>query len=535
MSMLPLAPVYLLLVDDLEENLLALEGLLRRDGLTLLKARSGREALELLLQYDAALALVDVQMPEMDGFELAEIMRGSARTRNVPIIFLTAGSADQQRRFRGYEAGAVDFLQKPIEPDVLKGKASVFFDLYRQRQEVARQRDELRIATEENAKLLMETQQYAAALKENDRRKDEFLATLAHELRNPLAPICNGLQILRQAPNDDIGEKVREMMHRQLAHMVRLIDDLLDMSRVSKGKIELRKERVELQVVIESALESSRPQIEVGRHVLTSDVPDEPVWLDADLTRLAQVISNLLNNAAKYTPEGGHIGLTVRRERETVTIVVSDDGVGIPPDMQARIFELFTQLGDTLVHSQGGLGIGLALAKHLVELHGGTIRGESPGPGKGSTFTVCLPVAVAELNSAPMAGAQIARTRAAGLRVLVVDDNIDAAETTAWMLEALGHHPTLAYDGTQALAMARALRPQAILMDIGLPGMNGYEVCRLLRQDSLFKDTLIIAQTGWGQQRDRQMAQEAGFDHHLVKPVHLDDVAGLLADITVAS
>src|ERR1700761_9025866 len=255
--------VSFLLVDDLEENLLSLEALLRRDGLVLLKARSGDAALELLLQHDVALALVDVQMPGLNGFELAELMRGNERTRRVPIIFVTAGNADSQRRFRGYEAGAVDFIHKPIEADILRSKADVFFELYRQRQQIAAQRDELKAQ--------------ADALKEADRRKDEFLATLAHELRNPLAPLRNGLDILRRNPDKESASEIRDMMDRQLVHLVRLIDDLLDVSRVSQGKIELRKERIRAADVLRAALESSQPLIDSVGHSLTVDVPPEPI------------------------------------------------------------------------------------------------------------------------------------------------------------------------------------------------------------------------------------------------------------------
>ena len=373
-----IGPVYFLLVDDLEENLLSLEGLLRRDGLVLLKARSGPQALELLLQYDVALAILDVQMPEMDGYELAELMRGTERTRRAPIIFLTAGAADRQRRFRGYEAGAVDFLNKPIEPDILRSKASVFFELYQQRNQIAAQRDELK--------------SYAAALTEADRRKDEFLATLAHELRNPLAPIRNGLDILRTSPTAPNAEEIRDVMDRQLSHLVRLVDDLLDVSRVSQGKIDLRKARVALSDVIKTAVDASNPLIIAGRHELKLDMPEAPVWLDADLMRLSQVVSNLLNNAAKYTPEGGTIVLSTRREGEEAVVTVSDNGVGIPSDMLPRVFDLFTQVRDNLDRSRGGLGIGLALVKQLVEMHGGSITAESAGPGKGSAFRLRLPV-----------------------------------------------------------------------------------------------------------------------------------------------
>lgn len=527
--MKPLEPVYFLLVDDLEENLLALEALLRRDGLVLLKARSGIEALEILLERDIALALLDVQMPDMDGFELAELMRGIERTKRVPIIFLTAARTDQQRRFRGYEAGAVDFLEKPIEPDILRGKTEVFFDLYRERQEVARQRDELKAASEENARLLQETREYAGALEDADRRKDEFLATLAHELRNPLAPIRNGLQILQGAPRGEQAEKVRGIMERQLSHMVRLIDDLLDMSRISKGKIELRRERVKVQDVVRLAIETSRPQIENAQHTLDIDLPAEPLWIDADMTRIAQALGNLLNNAAKYTPNGGTISLAATQNDGSVSIAVRDNGVGIPKEMLGKVFELFTQVEHAMEHSRGGLGIGLSLSKNLIEMHGGTIEAESAGTGQGSCFTITLPLADSVAPDIPVAATPAQTT--SPLKVLVVDDNAASAQTTAWMLEALGHKPTIAYDGMQALSAAREVKPDAVLLDIGLPQLSGYDVCRMLRQDPLFEKTLIVAQTGWGQERDREKSREAGFDHHLVKPVDLKEFASLLAGI----
>lgn len=512
-----LDPVHFLLVDDREENLLSLEALLKREGLVLLKARSGTEALELLLTHDVALALLDVQMPGMDGFELAEIMRGTERTRRVPIIFLTAGNADRQRRFRGYEAGGVDFLHKPVEPDILRSKAEVFFELERQRQRLKR-------AAEEN-------QNYAEALKDADRRKDEFLATLAHELRNPLAPIRNGLQILRMDPTGDAAEKVREMMDRQLTHLVRLIDDLLDVSRVSQGKIDLRKERISLQSVLQAAIEVSRPLIEAANHTLTLRVPEELIWIEADLTRLAQIVSNLLNNAAKYTPESGSITLSVGLDEGKVTISVSDNGLGIPADMLPKVFELFTQVDRNLERSQGGLGIGLALVYRLVEMHGGSIQAHSAGLGRGSTFTMRLPLAAGVAEIAPVPASPEEPATGPSLNVLVVDDNLASAKTIGWMLELIGHRYTLAHDGPEALQTAHSLRPDAILLDIGLPGMNGYDVCRELRKDPAFQRTVMIAQTGWGQERDRRLAREAGFDHHLIKPVNLQELTGLLAKI----
>ncbi len=289
-----ISAVPILIVDDLQENLLSLEALLRRDGLEFIKARSGAEALEILLLQEVALALLDVQMPEMDGFELAEIMRGSERTRRIPIIFLTAGSNDRARRFRGYEAGAVDFLEKPLEADILRSKVAVFSELYLQRRQLAVQRDNLSVFAEEHLRLLKDARDSAQALKEADIRKDEFLATLAHELRNPLAPISNGLQILRMAPEGPRAEEVREMMERQLTHMVRLIDDLLDVSRVSRGRIDLRKMRMSLQAAVHLALESSSPLVEGNEHRLALDIPEEPFWVEGDLTRLAQVVRTCL-------------------------------------------------------------------------------------------------------------------------------------------------------------------------------------------------------------------------------------------------
>lgn len=508
-------PVYFLLVDDLEENLLSLEALLRREGLVMLKARSGPEALEILLKHDVALALLDVQMPGMDGFELAELMRGNERTGRVPIIFLTAGSADWQRRFRGYEMGAVDFLHKPIEPDILRSKAEVFFELYVQRQQVASQRDELK--------------SYADALKEADRRKDEFLAVLAHELRNPLAPIRYGLEIMRMSPDKGASEEIRAMMERQVTHLVRLIDDLLDVSRVSRGKIELRKERVTIQTPLQAAIEASRPLIESRRHTLSLEISAQPLWIDADLTRIAQVVSNLLNNAAKYTPEGGSIRLAAFEDAGDAVVTVSDNGVGISSEMLPRVFELFTQAESGVRRSQGGLGIGLALARQLVDMHEGTIGAVSGGEDKGSTFTIRLPLKEA-INVPAEAETHIPNGRFP-LRVLVVDDNVPSAESTARLLTLIGHEVSLAFDGHAALDKAREIVPDVIMLDIGMPGLSGYEVCQELRQEPTLHETMFIAQTGWGQERDRQKSRDAGFDHHLTKPIDLKELSRLLSGI----
>lgn len=511
-------PVYFLIVDDLEENLLSLEALLRKDGLSILKARSGPEALELLLLHNVALALLDVQMPGMDGFELAELMRGTERTRRIPIIFLTAGNADKQRRFRGYEAGAVDFLHKPIEADILRSKSNVFFELYRQQQLLIQQRDEIKIT--------------AAALQDADRRKDEFLATLAHELRNPLAPIKNGLQVLQMSPSQEVAENIRAIMDRQVTHLVRLIDDLLDVSRVSQGKIDLRLENITAQSSITSAIESSLPLIEENQHTLILDIKDEPLWIFADMTRLSQIVGNLINNAAKYTPNGGEITVKLYAEDKNIVIEVSDNGLGIPEEMLQKVFELFTQVNNNLDRYHGGLGIGLALVKQLVGMHEGTITAHSAGLGKGSTFTVCFPLAKDQQNTVSKTVLNLQKEESVTpLQVLVVDDNVASAQTIGWTLELIGHQPVLAHDGPEALMLAETMQPDVILLDIGLPGMSGYDVCKQLRQNPLFKDTVLIAQTGWGQERDRIQAFEAGFNHHLVKPVSMEDLSLLLNDI----
>ncbi len=374
----PLAPVNFLLVDDLEENLVALEALLKRDGLVCLKARSGEEALELLLVHDIALALLDVQMPGMDGYQLAEFMRGNARARHVPIIFLTAGAGDGQRRFRSYEAGAVDFIQKPIEPDVLRGKAAVFFDLHQQRQQIRAQRDEL--------------QAYADQLRAADRYKTEFIAMLGHELRNPIMAMGAGLTLLKRRRDPAQVAELHERMDRQVSHMTRLVEDMLDISRIGQGKIGFKLEQADLVEILKTAVESSQTHIEIGAHQLSLDIPAGPVPVQADPTRLSQVVSNLLNNAAKYTPSGGRIRLTAQVGEDVAEIVVSDNGRGIPPEKQAEIFEIFAQVQSHGAAAQSGLGIGLALVKQLVELHGGAIGVESEGTGRGSTFTVRLPL-----------------------------------------------------------------------------------------------------------------------------------------------
>jgi len=387
---------------------------------------------------------------------------------------------------------------------------------------------ELKVATAENIRLLNETQQYALALKEADIKKDEFIATLAHELRNPLAPIRNGLHILRVSGSGEEPQHILNIMENQLVHMVHLIDDLLDISRITQGKIELRKERVSLQDVVRSAIDASKPDVDAAGHTLTIEVPDEPIVLFADVTRLAQIIINLLNNAAKYTPRGGRIRLAVRKESDVAQVTVSDTGIGIPEEHVSRIFDLFIQVDRATQDSKGGLGIGLALVKYLVEMHDGTVHVESGGRGVGSSFIVRLPLAT-DAGQVMEQSDQAMDLGDTQQKILIVDDNVASAQTIGWMLELSGFTPMLAHDGLQTLEIARKYFPDTILLDIGLPGMSGYDVCRELRKDPAFKDTVIIAQTGWGQKRDRELAVEAGFDHYLVKPISLDELTELLS------
>ena len=367
-----------LLVDDLEENLVALEALLSRDGLDLDKAHSGEDALELMLANEYALALLDVQMPGMDGFELAEIMRANERSRHIPIIFVTAGSGDAVRRFRGYEAGAVDFIQKPIEADILRSKANVFLDLYLQRQQIVAQRDELKSLT--------------TALQAADQQKNRFLAVLAHELRNPLAVLAAGINILERKTDPDVIDTIRKSMRQHLGYMTRLVDDLLDINRIERGKISLRRENVLLSDILPSALEVVAPAIEVGNHALAVDLPQQAILLDVDPARFIQIVGNVVGNAARYTPKGGRIDVSASRVADKASIVVSDNGVGIPTHQHARIFEMFEQSDAGMGVVGDGLGIGLALVKQLVELHGGTIQLVSSVPGEGSTFEIQLPI-----------------------------------------------------------------------------------------------------------------------------------------------
>ncbi|KQV37827.1 ATP-binding protein [Massilia sp. Root335] len=370
------------------------------------------------------------------------------------------------------------------------------------------------------------------ALRLADRRKDEFLATLAHELRNPLAPIRTGLDILRLRSGDaQATQRATDIMERQLRQMVRLVDDLLDVSRINTGKFTIKSGRVELKAVVNDALEVVRPYIELHGHELTIDLPDRPVFLNGDATRLAQILSNLLNNAAKYTNRGGRVGLSASVDDRTLTVTVSDTGIGIAPDMLDSVFEMFVQVDSTLERSNAGLGVGLSLARKLVELHGGTIEARSAGIGHGSQFVVRLPIVVEpELPAKPTPMSFISSET---YRILLADDNVDFVNSIGALLTAMGHSVVITHNGVDALAAAKRFCPDYAFLDIGLPQMSGYDLARGIRDLSCCTMTVMVAVTGWGQEKDRQLAFEAGFDHHMVKPVRFEQIEEILGNRSI--
>jgi signal transduction histidine kinase/response regulator RpfG family c-di-GMP phosphodiesterase len=697
----------LLLVDDRPENLLALEGLLRRGDAEILKAESGQRALELLLEHEVALAIIDVQMPEMDGFQLAELMREVERTREIPIIFVTAGLHDRARVFKGYESGAVDFLVKPLEQPILASKVSVFLQLHRQRQLLALRVTELERALHERRKAEDERKRSEAALRQSearlgllshtagrlltsdapqsvidglcrevmqhldcqaffnylvdeagcrlhlnacagipdeearkiqwldfgvavcgcvardgsrmiaqdishsedprvalvksygvqaycchpliaqgkllgtlsfgtktrarfaadevelmhtvadqvataverveaqralhaanaqlveaDLRKNEFLAVLSHELRNPLAPIKNSLYILDRAASG--GEQARRalgVIDRQATQLSNLVNDLLDVTRITRNKIRLQKQRLELNDLVRRAVEDNRTFFERNEVVLSFDLAPTPVLVSADATRVAQIVGNLLQNAAKFTSRGGRANISIVAEARDAVIRVVDNGVGMAPDTVARLFQPFMQADQTLDRSKGGLGLGLALVKGLVELHGGSIQAKSEGLGRGAEFAVRLPLdagAALEKNAARASSLRVSR------RVLIIEDNIDAADSLREVLQFDEHEVEVAYNGPQGIAKAREFRPDVVLCDIGLPGMDGFEVARAFRADESLRGMFLIALSGYALPEDLQRASDAGFERHLAKPPSIEQIAQVLADLASA-
>jgi signal transduction histidine kinase len=684
----------ILVVDDLPEKLVVFQTILEDLGQNVVTARSGSDALKQVLQSEFAVILLDVNMPTMDGFETARLIRSRKRSAHTPIIFITA-FADEVRAVQGYAHGAVDYILAPVVPEILRAKVKVFVDLFQMTRQVKRQAEQSIALAEERAKReaaeesnqrlqflarasgvlgqsldpqvtardlaqlpvpfladlavvvllprpgdrehifvarpgsngavsvdelmslaglpvlllrLIETartspnrdvltdvgpgmgethgrrlarplqargrtaavlalsraesaRQFGPAelnmveslagraasavdnaalhqeVRNADRQKNEFLAMLGHELRNPLAPIRNAVQVLRlRSPEQPELRWARDVIDRQVQHMVRLVDDLLDISRITRGKIQLRQKPLDFAAIVAQAVEAARPAIDAREHHLELAVPDEPLWVNGDATRLAQVLTNLLNNAAKYTEAGGRLGLNMTREQDHVVVRVCDNGIGIPEEMLASIFDLFTQVDQSLSRTEGGLGIGLTLTRRLVEMHGGTVQAFSRGLNQGSEFVVRLPLLPAKDCPQPSSNGTAARNNATvTLRVLVVDDNVDGAESLATLLRLLSHEVCLAHNGRDAVAATREFRPDVILLDIGLPDIDGLEVAQRVRADVAGREALLVAITGYGQEEDRLRAMEAGFDYHLTKPANLDSLCEILDSIGPAN
>jgi len=544
--------VKLLLVDDEERNLDALESILATCRCSFVRARSAEEALLALLKHEFAALILDIKMPGTSGLELARLIKARKRNQHVPILFLTAQMLDERDVLYAYDVGAVDYLSKPVNPNILRSKVTVFIDLFRSNRalvhEIERRQhvqEELRTAKEElESRVLERTAELEkanddirnseAALREADRRKDEFLATLAHELRNPIAPIRYAVQVMNlKGPTTTEVRWAIDVIERQTKHMARLIDDLLDVNRITRNTLELRKERVTLGAVINAAIETSGPLLERSGCELTVIIPAGVIDVEADVVRLAQVFSNLLNNSAKYAKSEsgeGRVWLSVDPRPTTVAVTIKDNGIGIAPAMLPRIFDMFTQVGRSLEQSEGGLGIGLSLAKRLVEMHGGTIEAASEGHGKGSQFVVTLPLAMeaAIPQEVPPAASNGGRT---GKRILIADDNTDVVEAFEVMLRMLGHEVEIAHDGIQALEIAERSHPEVIVLDIGMPQLNGYDAARRIRQMPWSENAVLIALTGWGDEKDRRKSEDAGFDVHLVKPVDPVTLGNLLDTI----
>jgi signal transduction histidine kinase len=519
----------ILVVDDNASNLLAIAAALQSLDVEIIRADSGEAALRLLLTHDFALILLDVNMPSMDGFETARLIRSRKRSSHTPIIFITAYGRNDQDVLAAYQLGAVDFLFKPVIPELLRAKAGVFVELHRRALEVARQAELIREheRREHERALEAERRQWEAEslrkqmehLADVDRRKDHFLAVLGHELRNPLAPIVTGLELLKQKfeTTPDLEPwvvRTRDAMQRQVEHVTRLVDDLLDISRINSGKIELKRIVLPAQRVVEQAIATCLPGIEAQGHELSVDVPSEPLDVSGDDVRLVQIVSNLLNNAVRYTPRNGKIRVRCVRVGPEVEISVTDNGRGISPELLPRIFEPFVQDHDS---RSAGLGMGLSIVGRLVALHGGSVSAKSDGIDRGSEFVVRLPMA-REPRREPSPEAPEAERIGSSLLIAVVEDNPDIREMIAALLTAWGHEVLLATDGPSGADLIVTRKPDVALVDIGLPELDGYGVAARVRGAPDGHATRLIAMTGFGQDYDRRRASEAGFNAHLVKP-----------------
>src|SRR5262245_3016350 len=624
----------ILIIDDEEANRYALRRILEKSGFVVLEAATGAAGLRILSETRPDLVILDVKLPDMNGFEVCQKIKADPINSLIPVPQASASFVESEKRAEGLESGADAYVTHPISARELVANVRALLRIRQAEQAAREQRELLRVTLdsigdgviaadplgrvtfinpvagaltgwtqEEGAEQLLdrvyrvvdetsgepvegplarvlrgapgsdgnrplllvardgtprpvgqmaapihddkgefvgvvvvfrdvgerrqmenELRRRADELADRDRRKDEFLAMLAHELRNPLAPIRHAVQLLRtENMADPIVAEVGPIMERQLRNLVRLVDDLMDVSRITQGKIELRKELVELSTAVRRTVEAVRPQIEEKQHRLDVDLPSDPLWLEADPARLDQVLSNLLNNASKYTQPGGQIQLSVTREDNRAVVRVRDNGIGIPEHMQRAIFDMFQQADRVPGRVSEGLGLGLTLVRTLVEMHGGSIEVHSPGRDQGSEFVVRLPILDSRIAQEKQAEALKRKAPLAepkSLRIMIVDDNTDGARSLALLLRKEGHQIEVAHDGPAALDAAGRFRPEVVLLDIGLPkGMDGYEVARRLRQLPGLKDVMLVALTGFGQEEDRQRSSEAGFQFHLVKPL----------------
>ena len=510
--MVELRAVSILNVNDDSANRYMVSRILEMAGYRVVEAATGGEALRLASQLRPDLIILDVRLPDISGYEVAARLRANPDTASISLMHTSATFITADKRVLGLDSGADAYLTQPFEPAELIATVKSLVRLRHAEQEMRLRADQLA---------------------EADRRKDEFLAMLAHELRNPLAAIMTALGILERKPTEDAKEsRMRSIIHRQTHHLARLVDDLLDVSRITRGKVELRPGRMDLRLVLQQVLALMRPVAEGRGLTLESSLPERPLWLNADATRLEQVFMNLVDNATKYTDAGGSIFVHASQEgvdgNARAVVRIQDTGIGIPPHKMSAIFELFTQVDESLERSRGGLGIGLTLVRSLVEMHGGTVSAASPGHGKGSEFVVKLPLAasVPAFASDTLSAEERQRQR----RILLVEDNSDARQALKDLLELWGHQVQVAQDGLDGVALALEARPELALVDIGLPGLDGYRVAQELRTQ-VGESIRLVAITGYGGPEDRHRALQAGFDHHLVKPVKPDELDRLLTEL----
>jgi signal transduction histidine kinase len=509
-------PIRILIVDDNLSSLYVKTRILRRAGYEVSEAHSGSEGLEKMRSERPHLVVLDVKLPDMSGLDVcARIKQDSSMSTLV--LQTSATYIEAQHRIDSLDKGADMYLVEPISGEELLACVRALLRLQRAETEQERLLAQEREARERADRIADELRLANQRLREADQRKDEFLAMLGHELRNPLAPIHNAVQLL-DAPGT--LPKARAIIERQVAHLKRLVDDLLDVSRITRRQIRLELKPVDLRTVINHAVEAARPLIDQRQHRFDVSLPEAPLMVSGDLTRLSQIVLNLLNNAAKYMQNGGRIVLSVSRDGEQAVIRVQDEGMGISAELLPHVFELFIQANRTLERSEGGLGVGLTLVRELAAMHGGSVSASSAGAGQGSEFVLRLPL-LAEAERPPQAepGEPASRAPRAGLRVLIVDDSADVATSLSMLLNMRGYATQTAHDGTSAVQAADAFHPDVVLLDIGLPGMTGYEVARSLRERSASRSLTVIATSGYGQAADRQRSAEAGFAAHLVKPI----------------